>query len=90
MRPMVKNMTNSRGNRVANQFEVRTKDGHYFQSYDTVIVKVPSGPGKIQLDKNSWNYSRTTGKYRNMFLGESIAETREKIKSEVYELTDLN
>ena len=42
------------------------------------------------MDKNTWDYSRTTGKYRNEFLGEGIAETRAKIKKGIYKLWDLN
>ena len=46
--------------------------------------------GKIYLDEYYWDYSVTTGKYRNEFLGEGIAETRKKIASGEYILTDLN
>ena len=46
--------------------------------------------GKTQLDARFWRYSKTTGKHRNEFLGESITETRAKIKSKEYILTDLN
>jgi len=42
------------------------------------------------LDKKYWNYSNTTGKYRNIFLNETIKDTRAKIKSGTYILTDLN
>ena len=50
----------------------------------------------IQTDKGlvfqSYNtdYSVTTGKYRNQFLGETKKETEAKIKSGEYILTDLN
>ena len=76
------------GRPVANQFIIMTPQGRYFQSYGTVIAFIPlSGP--IQLDKD-WDYSVTTGKYRNEFLGEGIAETRKKINSGEYQLVDLN
>jgi hypothetical protein len=42
------------------------------------------------LDKDSWDYSRTTGKYRNLFLEESKAETESKIKKGIYKLVGLN
>jgi hypothetical protein len=42
------------------------------------------------LDQKYWNYSNTTGKYRNIFLNETIKDTRKKIKSGEYKLTDLN
>lgn len=74
---------------VANQFIITTSDGEYFQSYQTVIA-LRDKSGKVTLDKNNWDYSRTTGKYRNAFLREGIADTRKKIKSGEYALADLN
>lgn len=46
--------------------------------------------GQILLDKNCWDYSVTTGKYRNQFLDETKKETQAKIDSGEYILTDLN
>ena len=46
--------------------------------------------GKITLDSYYWDYSVTTGKYRNQFLNEGIAETRKKIKEGIYKLANLN
>ena len=74
---------------IANQFRITTTEGVYFQSYQSVIAFKPY-QGKIQLDKSKWDYSTTTGKYRNQFLGENIKETRAKIKSGEYLLTNLN
>ena len=86
------NMTSTNGNKVANQFIITDDNGNtFFQSYRSVIVKKPLEVwNKIELDKKYWNYSNTTGKYRNMFLGETIKDTRKKIKSGEYKLTDLN
>ncbi|MBV6446389.1 MAG: hypothetical protein IFNCLDLE_02687 [Ignavibacteriaceae bacterium] len=78
------------GSPVANQYEIRTDDGVYFQSYRSIIAFRPYGDGKIVLDEYYWDYSRTTGKYRNEFLGENTAETRKKIKSGEYILANLN
>jgi len=83
-------MTSTSGREVANQFEVRTADGVYFQSYESIIAFVPKNGGKIQLDVKYWDYSVTTGKYRNQFLNETKKETEAKIKAGVYELVDLN
>jgi hypothetical protein len=89
MKIKVKQMTSPRsGSPVANQFIIYTSKGEYFQSYDSIIVAIEDG--EITLDENTWNYSRTTGKYRNEFLGETTTETRAKIKSGEYELQDLN
>jgi hypothetical protein len=86
------NMTSTNGNKVANQFIITDDNGNtFFQSYRSVIVKKPLEVwNKIQLDKKYWNYSNTTGKYRNIFLNETIKDTRKKIKSGEYKLTDLN
>ena len=90
MEVMVRNMISNNGNRVANQFIIHTKTATYFQSYRTIIAKKLASNGKVFLDKNSWDYSVTTGRYRNQFLNENIAETRIKIKSGEYKLKDLN
>jgi hypothetical protein len=74
---------------VKNQFVLEINGNRYFQSYNTVIAKIDT-KGKTYLDKDSWNYSRTTGKYRNMFLGENIDQTRKNIKNGTYKLINLN
>jgi len=93
----VENMQSNKGNDVPNQFIIRTDTPQgfetYFQSYASVIVlkrrRADNAP-EIYLDSYYWDYSRTTGKYRNQFLGESKAETQKKIDSGEYILTDLN
>ena len=97
----VENMTSGNGNKIANQFII-TDEGHgalgnfinrvVFQSYDSVIVRKTNWEGKIktELDEKYWDYSKTTGKYRNLFLAESTKETEKKIASGEYILTDLN
>ena len=79
-----------RNGAVKNQFEITTPEGRYFQSYDSIIAFRPNNGGKIQLDSRYWDYSKTTGKYRNQFLDEKKADTEKKIASGEYELTDLN
>ncbi len=97
----VENMVSSRGNSIANQFiisdEGRGALGNFtkrqvFQSYNSIIVVRTEWPDntKIEIDINKWDYSTTTGKYRNIFLGETKAETQKKIDSGEYILTDLN
>ena len=84
----VENMTSARGNTVPNQFIITDNGDEYFQSYRSIIAK--RSKGKIYLDDYYWDYSVTTGKYRNEFLGEGIAETRKKIASGEYILTNVN
>ena len=90
----VHNMTSSNGNKVANQFIVSGshygQSGQFFQSYDAVIAFKPYCCASITLDRNYWDYSVTTGKYRNKFLGETKKETQAKIDSGEYILADLN
>jgi hypothetical protein len=89
----VENITSNNGNKIANQFVITDdKQNEYFQSYNSMIVKkdYEGDQVKIYLDQKYWNYSNTTGKYRNIFLGETIKDTRAKIKSGEYILTDLN
>lgn len=85
----VHNMVGRKGNAVANQFRIVEDDGtEWFQSYDTVIAR--KREGHVTLDEAKWNYSRTTSKYRNQFLGESTKETQAKIDSREYFMADLN
>ena len=89
----VENIESNKGNKIANQFVITDdKQNEYFQSYNSMIVKkdYEGDQVKIYLDQKYWNYSNTTGKYRNIFLGETIKDTRAKIKSGEYILTDLN
>ena len=97
----VQNMTSSKGNSVANQFiltdEGRGALGNFttrrsFQSYNSVIATITQWPDSTttELDRDTWDYSVTTGKYRNQFLGETKAETQKKIDSGEYILADLN
>jgi len=85
----VANLTSNRGNKIANQFKIIDDNGAvYFQSYETIIAKIENG--KIYLDSDSWDYSVTTSKYRNIFLGETKKETEKRIKSGEYTLINLN
>ena len=68
---------------VKNQFVLNDNQGNeYLQSYNSIIVKKDIN-GNITLGQN-WDYSQTTGKYRNLYLGETKKETEAKIKSGKY------
>jgi hypothetical protein len=95
----ITNLTSPQGNQVPNQFEIKSENARYFQSYDSIIVKIEDSLANdnplmrrriTYLDSFYWNYSRTTSKYRNIFLGESTKETEKKIKAGIYILTNLN
>jgi len=89
MKPRVRQMVTRGGNPAPNQFLLYTSDGTYFQSYNSTIA-FRDHNGKIQLDENTWDYSKTTSEYRRDFLGEGIDLTRDKILSGEYQLTNLN
>ena len=77
------------GREVANQYEIWDDNGvNYFQSYNSIIGKIDKG--QVTLDEYYWDYSVTTGKYRNIWLGEKKAETQKKIDSGEYKLANLN
>lgn len=101
----VSNMISAAGNPVANQFVISgavvilpddTYTGELFQSYNSVIAlkaydcNNTGNTFRVFLDERFWDYSVTTGRYRNQFLGEGIAETRKKIESGEYTLVNLN
>jgi len=74
-----------------NQIVITDEGGsRYLQSYNSMIAKIDP-QGNVTLDKKFWDYSNTTGIYRNKFLGDSSkAVTQKKIDSGEYKLDDLN
>ena len=87
----VSQMKGRTGKPVASQFIIRCDDSGwtYFQSYETMIAKV-GDCGAIYLDKHYWDYSTTTGKYRNQFLNMNKDQTQKAINSGEIVLKDLN
>lgn len=71
---------------VQNQYVIRTDIGVYFQSYDSIIAFIPN-EGKTILG-GDWDYSKTTGKYRNLFLNEDKKTTQLKINKGIYIIDD--
>lgn len=65
----------------ANQSAVRFENGSLFYSYLSLIcIKI----GSTLYLTDTWDYSRTTSKYRNKFTGESTQETLAKLVSGEY------
>tara|TARA_R110000787_G_scaffold271946_1_gene379295 strand:- start:1022 stop:1285 length:264 start_codon:yes stop_codon:yes gene_type:complete len=83
----VLNLISSKGNKVPNQFEVISDKGRFFQSYKSMIVFIPNDGSPVQLGSD-WDYSRTTSKYRNQFLGESTKEIESKLNKGIYILNN--
>lgn len=53
---------------MANQFIIYFENGTILQSYNSIIVVKLHDDDIIYLGRD-WNYSNTTSKYRNAFLG---------------------
>jgi hypothetical protein len=85
--PKIRQMITPKGYYTPNQ-KVVTFPGtsiRIFISYESIIViekddKVYLGP--------DWNYSRTTDRYRNIFLDENKVETEEKLNNGTYILLE--
>lgn len=76
------------GGTVANQTIIYFNNMEIFQSYNSIIAIKKYVEGKnaeIYLGDN-WDYSMTTGKYRNQFLREEKKDTQKKIDSGEYKL----
>jgi hypothetical protein len=88
----ISNFESKKGNKVQNQFIIHTPEFTLFQSYNSTIIKTTFEDGKrvVYLDEYYWDYSKTTGKYRNQFLGEDKKTTESKIKNNIYKLANLN
>lgn len=86
----VAQMKGRTGEPVANQFIIQNGEYEYFQSYQTVIAKRHISAGVVTLDRDRWDYSVTTSKYRNKFLGMDTARIKRGIKSGEIKLINLN
>lgn len=84
----VKNMKSPKGNAVPNQFMIIYGNCKYFQSYKVIIAKIENN--NIFLDEEYYSYSRTTIKYRNIFLDMNTKEIENAIKRGSIKLTNLN
>lgn len=82
-----------------NQFDIQLPNGKIFQSYKSLCAAVCYSHNANALVKKTkeehpewdgvvlgphWDFSNTTGRYRNIFLGETRQETLAKIDSGEY------
>ena len=58
------------------------------KSYNTTIAMRKEQ--EVIIDSRYYNYSASTGKHRNYFLGETLKDTDKKIKNGEYQTADLN
>ena len=85
----VSNMQSKSGNNVSNQFIIKTDNETIFQSYKSIIAKIDND-NNITLDSHYWDYSKTTSKYRNMFLNMTTNDIKKDIKLGNIKLDNLN
>ena len=92
----VEQMTSRSGNIVPNQTILSDMTGKTFVSYGSKIVYQSKDRGsdglplEIVVDENYWDYSRTTGKYRNEFMNMGVQEVRNHIKNGRIKVGNLN
>ena len=60
-------MINDKGNGAMNQFVLYGDGKIVFQSYSSMIAEIDEQNDTITIGAD-WNYSRTTGKHRNIFF----------------------
>ena len=85
----VYNMTSyNTGREIANQFIIEHEGKVYFQSYQTIIAMKEAG--KITIDTNAENYSRTTSKYLYQFLNTDRKSLLQDVKAGRIVRADLN
>lgn len=90
----IENILSNNGNIVANQFIITIKGNltryRIFQSYQTVIAVECANV--LILDEKVLDYSTTTLKYLNIFLGISVPkrELQKRIDQSYYLVADLN
>jgi len=63
---------------------ITTKTVKTLYSYKTKIASIHNN-GSVELTKD-WNYSKTVGRYRAQFLGESTRLTKDRLASGEYKL----
>ena len=67
----VEQMINNNDNPAANQFVIYAEHKKIFQSYDSIIAIVDYNNKTVTLGED-WNYSKTTGKHRNIFFKDYV------------------
>lgn len=66
----VENMLSKYSENVPNQFIIKTSNGLFFQSYETIIAFIPNDGETCRISKD-WNFSNTTRRYLCSFLSDN-------------------
>ena len=78
----VENIVSDKGNMIPNQFVMTNNNTIVFQSYESMIVTIDESTKTVLIGAD-YDYSVTTGKYRNIFF-------RDYAPYELNGLKDLN
>ena len=77
-----------------NHIVIYVKGGKYLQSYDKIIAFVneprEGESRKVYLDKEYWNFSKSTARHRNSFLGLSNSYVNDAVRNNVFIMKNLN
>lgn len=73
---MITNLISERGTSVRNQFVIVDGNSITFQSYCTKICVIENG--NVYINRNMWDYSRTTSKYLYQFLRQNNVKVYNK------------
>ena len=75
-------------------YSTPTKEVRLFQSYGVLIARntlnKKTYKRTCELSRNYWDYSRTTARYRNQYLGGDTKQVKKNLKNGVYCLASLN
>jgi hypothetical protein len=77
-----RNMRTRGRNLTPKQIIIEFDNGSMFKSYDSIIA-IKDNSDTVFLT-GAWNYSRTTGKYRNEFLNCGLDDCRRRLDSGEY------
>ena len=84
MKKVIYNIKNERGNAVANQFLSIEGTDYTFVSYQTTIAILKAGSGIIFINRNVFDYSRTTTRHFLNYLENVLTAekpTRKQVES---------
>ena len=87
MKKVIYNITNEKGNAVANQFLTIEGTDYTFTSYRTTIAVLKAGSAVIFLNRDVFDYSRTTTRHFLNYL-ENILTAEKPTRKEVEKWMD--
>lgn len=84
MKQIIYNIKNERGNSVANQFLNIEGTDYTFTSYQTIIATLKASSGVMYINRNAFDYSRTTTRHFLNYLENTLTAekpTRKQVEN---------